>query len=227
MTLRSQRGRPPLISRESVVTRTLALIDEHGVDELSMRRLGSELGVDPMAVYHYFPDKAALLDAVVERLYGEVGIPARDGDWEEDFREIARRTRASMLRHGGALVLLATRPPSTPEAFGLIDACASVLLDAGLSERDAADGVDCLGRLLIGHLVAEAGVTPGADADDDVEDRHAEAQAALGPERFPGLTAIGGASVVHDPGRLFEIALEGLVLVLRARTSHNRKDPNR
>jgi TetR/AcrR family tetracycline transcriptional repressor len=209
-----------------VVTRTLALIDERGVDGLSMRRLGSELGVDPMAVYHYFPDKAALRVAVVAQLYGEVGIPTPGGDWEEDVLAIARRTRASMLRHGGALVLLATRPPSTPEAFGLIDACASILLEAGLSERDAADGVDCLGRLLIGHLVAEAGVTPGADDDDDVEDRHAEAQAALGPERFPGLAAIGGASVVHDPERLFEMALAGLVLVLRSRLSHNRKDPN-
>lgn len=199
------------------MTKTLALIDERGVDELRMRRLGSELGVDPMAVYHYFPNKAALLDAVVERLYGEVEIPTRDGDWEEQFRKIARAARASMLRHGGALVLLATRPPTTPEAFPLIDACASVLLDAGFSEQDAADGVDCLGRLLIGHLVAEAGVTPGADTDDDVDARHAEAQAALGPERFPGLAAIGGASVAHDPRRLFEIALEGLILAVGAR----------
>jgi TetR/AcrR family transcriptional regulator, tetracycline repressor protein len=202
-----------------VVTKTLALIDERGVDDLRMRRLGDELGVDPMAVYHYFPNKAALLDAVVERLFGEVEIPARRGDWEEDLREIASAARTSMLRHGGALVLLATRPPSTPEAFTLLDACASILLDAGLSAEAAADGVDLLGRLLIGHLVAEAGSTPGADPDDDVDDRHAEAQAALDPERFPALAAIGDAAVAHDPQRLFEVAVEGLILALRAQPS--------
>ncbi len=122
-----------------------------------------------------------------------------------------------MLRHGAALVLLATRPPSTPESFALLDACASILLDAGLSARDAADGVDCVGRLLIGHLVAEAGVTPGVDPDDAVDDRHAEAQAALDPERFPALATIGTASVAHDARRLFEFALEGLILALRTR----------
>jgi AcrR family transcriptional regulator len=205
-----------------VVTKTLELIDHQGAEALTMRRLGTELGVDPMSVYHYFPDKAALLDGVVERLYGEVEIPARGGDWEEDLREIATAARSAMLRHRGALVLLATRPPSTPEGFVLIDACARILLDAGLCGRDAADGVDCLGRLLIGHLVAEAGRTPGADQDDAVEERHADAQAALGAERFPALEAIGRASVDHDPRRLFEIALDGLVLALRARAEDDR-----
>jgi TetR/AcrR family tetracycline transcriptional repressor len=215
MTTRT-RGRPPLISRESILQGALRLVDERGVEALTMRRLGVELGVDPMAVYHYFPDKASLFDGIVERLYGEVEVPRMSGDWEADLRKIATAARSSMLRHRGALVLLATRPPATPEAFTLLEACAAVLLDAGLSERNASDGIDCLGRLLIGHLVAEGGISPGSEADDAVEERHAEAQAALGPEPFPGLVAIGRASVEHDPQRLFTLGLEGLILALRA-----------
>jgi TetR/AcrR family transcriptional regulator, tetracycline repressor protein len=195
----------------------LRLVDDRGVEALTMRRLGAELGVDPMAVYNYFPDKASLFDGIVERLYAEVEVPRPSGDWEHDLREIATTARTSMLRHRGALVLLATRPPATPEAFTVLEACATVLLDAGLSERDASDGIDCLGRLLIGHLLAEAGISPGAEPDDSVEARHAETQAALGRERFPGLAAIGRTSVVHDPQRLFALGLDGLIVALRAR----------
>ena len=65
------RGRPKQsegrsLDRSVIVAHTLKLVDEEGLEGLSMRRLGQSLGVDPMAVYHYIPNKAALLDALVE-----------------------------------------------------------------------------------------------------------------------------------------------------------------
>ena len=61
-----RRGRPSVISRERVLTEALRIVDEQGLDRLTMRRLGGELGVDPMAVYHHVPDKAALFAERVE-----------------------------------------------------------------------------------------------------------------------------------------------------------------
>ena len=64
----SSRRRPPEepLSRDRIVSAALALVDQEGLASLSMRRLAAALGVDPMAIYYYLPNKAALLDAIVE-----------------------------------------------------------------------------------------------------------------------------------------------------------------
>src|ERR1700679_3845351 len=83
---RRQVGRPPVTSRAEVLEAALRIVDEQGLERLTMRRLGAELGVDPMTVYHHVPDKAALFDGLVELVYSEVSSPARTGDWPDDFR---------------------------------------------------------------------------------------------------------------------------------------------
>ena len=62
------------LSRERIVETALALVDAEGIDALSMRRLGAELGVDPMAIYYYVPNKATLLDAIVEAVMSEIDL---------------------------------------------------------------------------------------------------------------------------------------------------------
>ena len=59
------RTRREPLTRERVLTAALEIVDREGLARLSMRRLGAELGVDPMAVYYHIPNKAALLDAMV------------------------------------------------------------------------------------------------------------------------------------------------------------------
>src|SRR5215469_6407297 len=112
-------------------------------------------------------------------------------------------------------MLLGTRPPVTQPAFRLWESMTSILLDGGLSEEQAADGTDCLGRLLIGHSLAEAGRPPGGDVGGG-EEEHRQAQAALPAARYPALSRVQQANVSHDPGRIFELALDGLILALQA-----------
>lgn len=219
-----RRGRPSVISRERVLTEALRIVDEEGLDRLTMRRLGAELGVDPMAVYHHVPDKAALFDGLVERVYTEVELPARSGDWEVDFRGCAAALRHAFLAHGNAMPLLGTRPPITEDAFKLVEAASAVLLDAGLSEPDVADGVDCAGRLVIGHVLAEVGRPPDRDVGGG-EVEHMEAERTLPADVFPSLAAINRAGVQHDATRLFELGLDGLVLALRERLSAEEARP--
>ena len=213
-----RRGRPSVISRERVLSEALRIVDDEGLDRLTMRRLGAELGVDPMAVYHHVPDKAALFDGLVERVFSEVELPARTGHWEVDFRGCTEAARDTFRAHANAMPLLGTRPPITPPAFDLVEAITALLLDAGFSEQDAADGVDCAGRLVIGHVLAEVGRPPDR-AVDGGEVEHEEAERALAPERYPSLVATVQAGVEHDPTRLFELGLDGLVLALRERLS--------
>ena len=60
------------LTRERVVAAALGIVDREGLDALTMRALGRTLGVDPMAVYHHLPNKAAILDAVAEAVIAEV-----------------------------------------------------------------------------------------------------------------------------------------------------------
>ena len=80
---RRQRGRQrgvdrarPRLSREEVARAALAIVDREGLDGFSMRKLGAELRVDPMATYHYFPNKASVLDGIAEAVYAEIPPPA-------------------------------------------------------------------------------------------------------------------------------------------------------
>jgi TetR/AcrR family transcriptional regulator, tetracycline repressor protein len=180
-----------------------------------MRRLGAELGVDPMAVYHHVADKAALFDGLIECVFSEVQLPPRTGRWDHDLRAVARAARTTFLAHGEIVVLLGTRPPITQTAFDLVETVTAILLDAGFTEQQAADGFDCLGRLLIGHTLTEAGQPPGGEVSGGNDD-HAHAQQTLPADRYPSLAAVQRAGVRHDPERLFELALDGIVLGLQA-----------
>ncbi len=63
-----RRGRRPKTSRTAIVECALGIIDEEGIEALSMRRLGKDLGVDPMAIYNHISGKPELLDAVVDHV---------------------------------------------------------------------------------------------------------------------------------------------------------------
>ena len=212
-------GRPPLISREQVLACALQIVDRDGLTALTMRRLGTELGVDPMAVYRHVSGKSALYDGVVECVFAEVAIPPRGGDWAEDLEAIARALRTTLLTHPNAVPLLGTRPPTTPACFRIIEAAVTVLLDAGFSPQDAADGVDCTGRLVIGHVLAQTGLPPGGDVDGG-EAEHRQTQQALTPAQSPGLAAVTRAGARHDPERLFELGMEGIRLTLASQLQH-------
>lgn len=210
---RTRPGRPPVLSRAQILSAALRIVDQRGLEALTMRGLGAELGVDPMAVYHHVPDKAALFDGLVETVFAAVEMPTTIGRWADDVRAAARAVREAFLAHPHAISLLGTRPPVTESSFDLFEALSTTLLAAGFTAQQAADGVDCAGRLIIGHTLTEAGRPPGGDVDGG-EDEHLLAQQSLRVDRFPSLATIERAGVHHDPDRLFELALDGLLLVL-------------
>jgi TetR/AcrR family transcriptional regulator, tetracycline repressor protein len=221
-----QVGRPSVTSRAEVLEAALRIVDEQGLERLTMRRLGAQLGVDPMTVYHHVPDKAALFDGLIERVLAEIRIPDATGDWEQDLRAIVVEARTTLLAHPHTVILLGTRPPISGPAFALVEAITAILLGGGFSEEQAADGFDCAGRMLIGHTLAEAGRPPGGEISGG-ETEHRDAQTDLADGRYPALAAVQRAGVEHDPQRLFELALDGLLLALQAQLDDAAQDNSR
>ena len=102
------------ITREAMLTAALDIIDRDGADGLSMRRLASALGRDPMILYRHAQSKAALLDDVVETVLARLTVDATDPDWAGQLRSVARNYRALALAHPHVVPLLVTRPLATP-----------------------------------------------------------------------------------------------------------------
>src|ERR1700704_6027768 len=82
------------ITREAVLAAALEIIDRDGAEALSMRRLARALDRDPMILYRHAPNKAALLDGVVETVLAQLHVDSADPDWAGQLREVARRYRA-------------------------------------------------------------------------------------------------------------------------------------
>jgi AcrR family transcriptional regulator len=89
-----RRNAQPL-SEERLLDAALQLVDEAGIEALSMRRLGARLGIDPMAIYYYFPNKQALLQRLVETVFSSLRPIASEGpwpmrvfDWASAYREL-------------------------------------------------------------------------------------------------------------------------------------------
>src|SRR5664280_309526 len=97
MTPRKKDVEP--LARETIVVAAMKIIDTEGLDALSMRRLGAELGVNPMAAYYHVPNKAALYDLVLDAVMAGVDTSTIDGaaPLAEQMKQAARAYRAAIL----------------------------------------------------------------------------------------------------------------------------------
>lgn len=197
------------LSRERVLDAALALVDRDGIERLSMRKLGAELGIEAMTLYYYFPNKDAILDGLVERLTLQalvvpIGAPE---EWRQWLRAFAVTFRQELLRHPRLLPLIATRPVMTPDSLRLLEQVASALCAAGYSPLRALQIINIVTTFVVGHTLAEAGQTPGHE--DAIPDTAALAD-QLDPHEFPCLSAAiaSGLGQAQDHQSRFDFALD-------------------
>lgn len=127
------------LSRETIVERALALIDRGGLAAFSIRKLGTALGCEAMAVYWYFRSKDALLDAIVDRLIEPVAEALEPStDFAITLRHVAHAYRAIAVDHPHAFPLLATRRFASEASYEFLDRLFARAKGAGVSDRDAA-----------------------------------------------------------------------------------------
>ncbi|HEY5237570.1 MAG TPA: TetR family transcriptional regulator [Rhizomicrobium sp.] len=137
------------LTPEAIATAALTLIDEEGLDALSTRRLGARLGVEAMALYHHFPNKAVLLDRVAAKLLESIPLPTDETlGWRAWMGQAARSLRSAGLAHPHAFPLLSRSIPVPPVAL-------RVLRIAGFSGRDAARMARVMAVFLNGVVLAE------------------------------------------------------------------------
>ncbi len=144
--------RPPL-TINSIADAALRLIDRDGLSALSMQRVGAELGVEAMAIYHHLPSKEALIDAVVAR--GTPGdLPPFEGNWRTDLRALMNALHEQLAAHPALLPLRWARRIAAPEAKAILDREQDIFRAAKLTDRLARDAHALLGSYVVGFVVA-------------------------------------------------------------------------
>jgi AcrR family transcriptional regulator len=159
--------RAPL-TRERVLQAAIDLADRGGLEALSMRRLGQELGVDAMALYRHVRDKDDLLDGIAEGVVGEFDRPAPSGNWKADLRGQVMAARHVMLRHPWAPRVLEERGTAGPAALAHINAVLGTLLDGGFPMETAHHALHMLSSRIFGFhqdLFDDSGEPPNPEAE--------------------------------------------------------------
>ena len=214
MTPRKKDTEP--LARESIVAAAMRIIDGEGLDALSMRRLGAELGVNPMAAYYHVPNKAALYDLVLEAVMTGVDMTAIDPalPLDEQLKLAARAYRAAILEHPRTIPVLATRSLRTASVLRPVEPILGILYAAGLTPDDAMAAVDVIAQYILGGAV---GYYHHEYDDEAGAQREFE---ALDPAEFPNTTRmIGEAHYLGTDGE-FEFGLDTIVRGLLAGPRH-------
>ena len=132
MDTEEQAPRIPL-SRDRVLQAAIGLADAEGIDSLTMRRLGQELGVEAMSLYNHVANKEDILDGVVDEVISRFGLPDPDRGWKESLRSAAISANEVLLSHPWASSLMLSRTNAGPARLGHMNAVLGTLAEAGLS----------------------------------------------------------------------------------------------
>ena len=212
-----RRPNRPRLTRREVLATALRLIDEEGVDALTMRRLGRALDRDPMRLYRFAASKDALLDGVVELVLEELEVPssAPPQTWSDVLRATAHRYRRIAVRHPHVVPLLVTRPLATP--LGLrplgtlrpLEALLELLVAAGFAPHGALHAYRLYMGFLQGHVLTE--LQERVHDPDETDALLRLGLYRLPPREFPRLRSLATALTEFDGAKELD---EGLDIVL-------------
>jgi len=161
MAAPAKRGRPGprrALTEDEILDAALNLLDDGGAAAASVRGIAARVGVAPNAVYTYFPDKAAVVKALVERLLAEVDhdvFADRAQPWRLRVESLVLELRQRLSAHPGAVALMIGGPMDGPHALALNERLLELLADAGLNPTDAARAAYLLIVYVFGSIALE------------------------------------------------------------------------
>jgi AcrR family transcriptional regulator len=207
-------GRRPraTLSRDAIVTVGVELVEEGGLDALTMRAVGRRLGAGAMSLYRHVSGHEELLDLVLARLMAEIPDTPRSGDWREDAAALARDVRSALLRRPQLTVLLTSRA-GAGGGLATLERAMAIFRSAGLAPKEAAFANHALGNYIAGAALWEAVGLAGTTG----EERKARADAAalvfasVPPDEYPAVAWVAPVLYAGTADDRFE---HGLTLLL-------------
>lgn len=212
------------LSRRRIVATGLRYVDTHGLDALSMHKLGATLGVTGMSLYSHVADKEALLDGIVALMWEEVEFAPGPADgWQDTVRMLARSLREMAQRHPHAAPLLIRRPRFPEPALRISDTLLHTLRAAGVPSRLATPLLRTVISYGLGFALAEQSFLPSSpDPDEDEDGRFRRVSSLVPPDLDSDLLQVAlvicGECNVADE---FELGIELMIRGLEAQLAES------
>ena len=202
--------REPL-SRERILAAALALADGEGAEAISMRRVATELGVVPMALYKHLANKEEMLDGMLDVVVGEIDPPRTDTDWTTAVRERILSARRALLRHPWASRVMETRSEPTPTVMAYMDSMIAMFRAGGFTIDLTHHAMHAMGSRMMGF--SQELFNDQSDTDPQMEAEMYTAMAGAYPSIYELFLAVShdDASTVGpgcDDQFEFEFALD-------------------
>lgn len=226
-TRRTPASRPP-VSEEAVVDAALGVLDDHGVDAITMRAVAERMHVSAPTIYWHVDTKNGLLDRIYDRLCSEVPLPSPEATWDERLRSLAHSIRSVLGAHQDAARLAVGRFPLGPHGLRVTEIALAALADAGLDDEEAAHAAHFFFSYVGGFCYQET-VPPGPTAGKDRADalrRVGEYLSSLPAGDYPHLTRCATALARPGLDRRFTFGLDRLLHALApSPATHATKAP--
>lgn len=146
----------PALTRERIVAAAVEIADEHGLESLSMRRLGQAVGVEAMSLYNHVADKDDLLDGIVDQVVSEIDAPQPGTPWRDGMEKRAVSARAMFARHPWAVGLMETRVHPGPATLAYYEAVIRCLREDGFSIAAAASAFSLIDSYVYGFALQQS-----------------------------------------------------------------------
>jgi AcrR family transcriptional regulator len=207
------------LSRDRVVDGALRLVDREGVDALSMRRLGRELGVEGMALYTHVRHKSDLLDAMAERILEELDTDFdRSAPWQERVRRGALAWAELQAGHPRAFPLVYRPGHGSHAVTELTEELMDALRTGGFDARGAALAYQTIVLLIDGALLGR-----GPATDRDLQQTWRRAARAVPGDRYPRFAEVAPQAATLTWREIIDSGLELLLAGLEARVTEPRR----
>jgi len=170
------------LNRAEILESALRLVDDQGMEALSMRRLADAMGVSPMGLYRHVKTRDEILDGLADKALEALNLePDPDADWEMQLKQIFTSVHETLLEHPGLISILNDRPVSAERALEAVERILAIVRTAGFSGEEAISILAALQSYTFGFSVQQR-----ARAGRD-HHQHAERLQSLPATRFPNV----------------------------------------
>jgi AcrR family transcriptional regulator len=213
-----ERVRRERLSRQRIVRAALDIMDQEGLEAVTMRRIGRALGVEAMSLYNHVEDKDDILGAICEEVLAEFRVPEAE-DWGVAARQAGREYRRLLLAHPRVITLMTEQkgPFTNPESLRAYEFALDLFRTAGLSEADSVMAFHAFGGYILGFVLMELGPMIGGPEDEAHVRAHEEMARFLASVDLPRMREALPHFAECDVEAQFEFGLDLLIEGLRAR----------
>lgn len=202
------------LNRDRVLEMAIKLADEGGLEKLSMRRLGDELGVEAMSLYNHVSNKEDLLNGMIDALYKETELPSHDDDWKSALRKRSVSVRKVLLRHPWANGLMDSATSPGPGTLRHHDRVLGTFRTGGFSLAMTAHAFSALDSYVYGYAKQEKALP--FDTEEQAASMASTMLAQLPASEYPYLYELMAKHVLQPGYNYSEEFSFGLDLVLDA-----------